>query len=653
MGQMLESTFIDILNMSITASVIIAAVCGVRFLFSRIPKIYIYLLWSVVLFRLLCPFSFESNISVLENFQNEASVDGRMEYIPRDIGYQLEPEVRLPIKAVNNYVNEALPKGDVAASVNPLQIWLLIGAFIWLTGMAAMLSYSAFALYRLRKQLKNAVWERDNIYRFPGNHSPFVYGLFGTCIYLPENLEGTELEYVLMHEQIHIKRGDPFYRMLAYVALCIHWFNPLVWLAFSLSGKDMEISCDEAVIKRLGNDVKKDYSASLLNLACGDKIVKGIPVAFGESDTASRIKHILKFKYPAKILIRLAVIYCLLQALNFIANPKPVTTDEPANTAGILNPAEPEDGSYGISILSIDKEMSCIEKYAAETSSEEQSALFFADDCKYFENTSMSKAELESISYEEFSNYFEENNEKIYIPATVVFEEGLIVEVRLHSSYADYGISYQPYSAEYWSWNVMDEFLDELQGEERSRTSVYSTLRNELRADLSERDGEELIEVYTGNFLVTYPCGHVEFKSFDGATTIHSEFAFNEKEGWNNVYLGEADGSHYILQMYIRDDGESGSYEYQVFRLDRARDKVKQPIVGQQVTPDEVLQIAGSKFEWGGTYIYDDALFKQWVTELEYYLEHSTLLLSSQNGELRTEQVCELDKYNYETLKRE
>ena len=111
-------------------------------------------------------------------------------------------------------------------------------------------------------------------------------------------------------------------------------------------------------------------------------------------------------------------------------------------------------------------------------------------------------------------------------------------------------------------------------------------------------------------------------------------------------------GENYILQMYIRDYGESGSYSYQVFRLDRAGNKIKKPIVGQRVLPDEVLQIAGSKFEWGDAYIYDDILFKEWVSELEYYLEHSYLLLSSQNGELRTEQICELDKYNYETLKR-
>lgn len=652
MSKMLESTFIEVLNMSLTASMVIMALFLIRYVFHKVPRIYIYLLWGVVLFRLLCPFSFELPSSLVGNFQKEASVEGRMEYIPQDIGYQMDPEVNLPFKPLNKIVNQSLPKGLMTDSVNSLQIWLFIFAFIWLAGMVIMLSYSAIALYRLRKQLKHAIWEKDNIYRFPGNHSPFIYGLFGTSIYLPENLDGEELEYVLLHEQIHIKRGDPFYRMLAYIALCIHWFNPLVWLAFSYSGKDMEISCDEAVLKQLGDKIKQPYSASLLNLACGDKIVKGIPVAFGESDTGSRIKHVLKFRRSTKGVRILVTFLCISWAISFMANPISKSILNQETTSGTLNPAVPEDGSYEIKIQSISEDMRSIGLYDADTSTEEKVPLMFANDCEFFINTTMSKLSLEKVSYDRFLSYFKEKDDELLIPATVMFEDGEIIAVNLYSIFVNQGICYQPYSMEYWSWNAMDQFLDDLKGDDRSKTSVYSSLRKEIRADLSEREGEELIEVYTGNFLVTYPCGHVEFKSSDGSATIHSEFAFLEEDGWNNIYLGEADGENYILQLYIRDYGESGSYEYQVFRLDRAGDKIRKPVVGQRVVPDEILQIAGSKFEWGDAYVYDDALFKEWVLELEYYLQHSYLLLSSQNGELRTEQICELDKYNYETLKR-
>ena len=322
MGHILEKVFIEVLNMGLTASVMIAGVFLVRLLLKKAPKIYSYILWSIVLFRLLCPVSFETEISLLGALQSETSVDGRMEYIPQDIGYQLQPEVQMPIEAVNEVVNESLPKGEFGDSVNPLQIWLYFGARVWILGIVVMLAHSGLSLKKLRKQLKLAVCEDKNIYRMPGKNSPFVYGVFNPRIYLPDHLEETEKDYVLLHEQVHIRRGDHIYRLLAYLAVCVHWFNPLVWAAFFISGRDMEISCDEAVIRKMGSGVKKEYSASLLNLACGEKIVKGIPVAFGESDTKSRIKHVLKYKKPAKIISILAVVLCVIAAILFIGNPK-------------------------------------------------------------------------------------------------------------------------------------------------------------------------------------------------------------------------------------------------------------------------------------------------------------------------------------------
>lgn len=318
---MLENLFIEILNMSLTASVIILAVLWARVLLKKTQRIYTYLLWGIVLFRLLCPISFETEISLLGVLQHESAVEGRMEYIPRDIGYQMEPEVHMPVAAANELVNRSLPSGNMAASVNPLQIWLYAAVRIWILGILIMLSYSTISLWKLKKQLKTAVWERENIYRIEKSHSPFVYGIFRPRIYLPEMMENTEMNYVLLHEQIHIKRGDHIYRLLAYMALCIHWFNPLVWVAFSISGRDMEISCDESVIQKMGNCVRKEYSASLLNLACGDKIVKGIPLAFGESDTGSRIKHILKYKKPARAIGVVAAAVCVILAVILLANP--------------------------------------------------------------------------------------------------------------------------------------------------------------------------------------------------------------------------------------------------------------------------------------------------------------------------------------------
>lgn len=342
MEHLLQNILIEIINMNLTASVIIIAILLVRCFLKRAPRIYTYALWGIVLFRLLCPFSFESEVSLLGVLQNEPSVEGRMEYIPQDIGYQMEPEVHMPVDAAEDMVNHSLPSGNEQGSVNPLQVWLYVAVRIWMLGMLGMIIYSAISLWKLKKQLKIAVWERENIYRIADSHSPFVYGIFSPCIYIPESIEAAEINYVLLHEQIHIKRGDHVYRMLAYLALCIHWFNPLVWIAFSISGRDMEISCDESVIQKMGSSVKKEYSASLLNLACGDKIVKGIPLAFGESDTGSRIKHVLKYKKPTRLIGVTAAIACVVIALILIANPvEEELQKEPYSVYGIITYQEP------------------------------------------------------------------------------------------------------------------------------------------------------------------------------------------------------------------------------------------------------------------------------------------------------------------------
>ena len=318
----MEQLFITILNMSLTGSVIIAAMLIVRLCFRKAPRIFSYALWAVVLFRLLCPVSFSAGISFLGILEKNEPAKGRMEYIPENIGYQMEPKISLPLPGVSDAVNASLPAGNPAASANPLQIWIFVLSCIWILGIAVMLAYSMFSLLRLRKKLKAASHEGGNIYRMPGHGTPFVYGLIRPRIYLSQALNQKEERYMLLHEQIHIRRRDPLFRTLAYGALCLHWFNPLVWLAFFLSEQDMEMSCDEAVIRQLGSNVKKEYSASLLSLASGHPMVKGLPIAFGEGDTKNRIENVLHYHKPARILAAAAAIVCVVLAVQFLANPR-------------------------------------------------------------------------------------------------------------------------------------------------------------------------------------------------------------------------------------------------------------------------------------------------------------------------------------------
>ncbi|AGA68952.1 antirepressor regulating drug resistance protein [Desulfitobacterium dichloroeliminans LMG P-21439] len=314
---MLDNLFLQILNMSFTASIVILFVLVAKLPLKKAPKIFSYALWSVVLFRLVFPFSFESLLSLLPSNPTPIS---------HKILYAQTPQIKTGIAGIDNAVNSSLPAPSLGASVNPMQIWTFIGEFVWLAGIAVLLLYSVVSLLRLQNRLKNAVHEKENVYLAEHLNTPFVLGIIRPKIYLPKALSLDEKQYILLHEQIHIRRFDHVIRMLSFLVLCVHWFNPLVWVAFILSGKDMEMSCDEAVIRRLGNDVKKDYSSSLLALATGRHIISGIPLAFGEGDTKSRIKNVLNYRKPTFWVIAIAVFIVVALYVGLMTNPKSSTT---------------------------------------------------------------------------------------------------------------------------------------------------------------------------------------------------------------------------------------------------------------------------------------------------------------------------------------
>ena len=309
-----------ILNMTITASIMILFVLLARLALKKAPKVFSYALWAVVLFRLLCPVSVTTDFSLLglldtpvvENTQHTTA----MEYIPYDVVHTPDLEVHLPVPPViNEAVNNALPQEHAALGADPLEGDFAIGSMIWLLGIAGMAIYSAVSYFLLRRKLVGAVLLKDNIYLADGIGSPFVMGLIRPKIYLPSSLSEQEQSYIILHEQHHIRRGDHLVKALAFIALCIHWFNPLVWVAFILSSKDMEMSCDEAVVKKLGEGIRADYSASLLSLATGRRIIAGTPLAFGEGDTKSRIKNMLSWKKPKVWLIMAAAAVVIVIAV--------------------------------------------------------------------------------------------------------------------------------------------------------------------------------------------------------------------------------------------------------------------------------------------------------------------------------------------------
>ncbi len=311
---MLEQIFLQILNLSFNASLVILFVLAARLLLKKAPKIFSYALWSVVLFRLLFPFSMESLFSLLPT---------KPQPIPTNLASMPTPQIDTGIRVIDRAVNPILPAlVEQEASVNPMQIWIGVGSLLWVLGIATLLTYSVVSLFRLRRRLRGAVPEKGNVWLAQGLETPFVLGVIHPRIYLPSDLTGEEKRYILLHERTHIKRLDHVVKLLAFLALCLHWFNPLVWAAFFLSGRDMEMSCDESVVKRLGGDVKKSYSSSLLSLATGRKIVGGTPLAFGEGDTKQRIQNILHYKKPAFWAVLAAVVLVAALCLGLMTNPR-------------------------------------------------------------------------------------------------------------------------------------------------------------------------------------------------------------------------------------------------------------------------------------------------------------------------------------------
>lgn len=300
-----ERIFLQLVNMSVGGGIVILLVLACRALLVRAPRRYCYALWALPLLRLLVPFTLEIPTSPLPLTADP---------IPLDIGLMETPQVHTGISSFNSAVNGLLPAGTPQTSANPLQIFIAIATVLYLAGLCAMLLHGLVALVRLRRRLAGAVCLESGVYEAAGIPTPFVLGLLRPCIYLPVGLTGAERAHVLAHERAHIRRLDHVTRLLAHLALCLHWWNPLVWLAFRLSARDMELSCDERVLATSGADIRAGYANTLLNLSATRARLPGTPLAFGESDAKTRITNVLRYRRPALWLSAVASLVCLLAA---------------------------------------------------------------------------------------------------------------------------------------------------------------------------------------------------------------------------------------------------------------------------------------------------------------------------------------------------
>ena len=325
----MSEIFLKIINMSISASYIVLAVMLLRLLLKKAPKWITVVLWGIVAVRLVCPFSIESVLSLIPS----------SEVVSPDIMMDKTPEINTGIPIINQVINPVISGSftpDPGTSANPLQLWIPTFAVIWIIGMVALLVYTVISYAKVKRKIGTAVLLRDNIYQSENVVSPFVLGIIKPKIYLPFNMNEKDMEHVVAHEMAHIRRKDHLWKPLGFLLLTLHWFNPLMWLGYVLLCRDIELACDEKVIKELDHDARADYSQALLTCSVNRRMIAACPLAFGEVGIKDRVKSVLSYKKPAFWIIIVAVLACIVLAVCFLTNP-------PAKEVNLEFPFEIED----------------------------------------------------------------------------------------------------------------------------------------------------------------------------------------------------------------------------------------------------------------------------------------------------------------------
>ncbi len=311
----MDDVFLKLVNLSISASWLILAVLVLRVVLKKAPKWVMPLLWGVVALRLVCPFSIESALSLIPS----------AETIPSEIVTETREPVLYEQATLDIVTNPTLPSAaevPVGVSRQQAQVDFNIYSVLWLAGMAALLVHALMSAGKLKKKLATAILLRDNIYESEFVDSPFVFGVIKPKIYLPMHMDEGTAAHVIAHERAHLARCDHWWKVLGYLVLALHWFNPLVWVAYILFCRDIELACDEKVVKGLDGAARADYSQALLSCAAPKRAVAACPLAFGEGNIKTRVKSALHYKKPAFWVAAAAVLAVVIVAVCFLTNPR-------------------------------------------------------------------------------------------------------------------------------------------------------------------------------------------------------------------------------------------------------------------------------------------------------------------------------------------
>lgn len=315
----MAAVFLKLLNLSISASWLVLAVLVLRLISKRSPKWMNVLLWGIVALRLMLPFSIESALSLIPSAETLS---------PEVVQFDPAPTITSGVEFIDNAVNPSLSESFAAAplaSVNPLYVWTYLAGWVWLIGLGAMLLYALVSYLRLRRRVSVSLCVRENIYLCDAISSPFILGVVKPRIYLPSGLDEVERQNVLSHERAHLTRRDHWWKPLGFALLAVYWFNPLLWLAYALLCRDIELACDERVIRTMDESAVKTYSTVLLACSMPRKAVITCPLAFGEVGVKERVRNALRYKKPAFWVVAASVAVCVVVAVCFLTNPERAT----------------------------------------------------------------------------------------------------------------------------------------------------------------------------------------------------------------------------------------------------------------------------------------------------------------------------------------
>lgn len=588
----LEQLFLDVVNLSVTASWVIAVVLILRLILKPVPKKYVCLLWFVVLFRLLCPVTLESEFSFVPQHEE----------IKYEIVYttpQIETDSAPVNDVLNQTVNPVLQESSAPnpmGSVNPLQVYIFIAAWLWVIGIAVLCGYTLFSWIGMKRRLAEAVPDGGSVYLSDRITSPFVFGIVKPNIYLPFGLEEEERRWVLLHEQSHLARKDFIVKPIFWLAVILHWMNPLVWIAWHCYSRDVELACDERATESMNSNEKWNYSNTLLQLAT-EKRTLHCPVAFSNNGVKQRIERILKYKKLPTVIIGVVLVVLIICGMGLLMNPKPVMTL----------------GEYRPSLMQqYEKNESITIEWGSVT-------------VKISDPVQMNKlkTQLADVQVKKYSAQEEtrDTGGMIILPYEKDEEDGVMQSQIAFNT--DCSIIYGGDDLQILKPEVFQYILWK-----HCRNAIYQYPETSYYADLNHDGNDECIVI---NINEWDTMDRVRMAVYEQSGTIlFNRDLYGAHAGWGNYFLCEQDGKDYLLEFMPTMYQGYATYSWKLMDFDAKNELrvVEEDSVDFSINPEQF-------------YEFDADAIYAFLQETENMLTEAMLLVSVENGELQYSTVAE------------